>query len=375
MLGESKMLVLKQISPTEKLGITFQMKMQHHEIEVEFMLRIEDWRRSDSGNRHTDVGKFDRNEQVKFRIPFSQMNSIRCSPIDNKKFAWVFSLETPPKFFKKIANLALQQEDSLSYRENDFWFRQTDVVYNPSSLKRFPVMLKKTFPSLDLGRWISYRLIFNSDTIDRQTHQQMVAVMRDHNIPVVSGNKVDVTQETVSPVWEYIDRPMHHGTSAKMDLRELVTPLQTDLPPEVRYQLEVCLSHGYLNEFSLGPEFAIRLSKMAPRSATDMLETVAGLGKRVYNPMSIFESGVKSCSTSTAKLPPYCTLAKSATVTPTTIYYHTPAVEMSNRVVRQYSQFADRFLRVRFSEEKSQVCLLFAFSHPSLPCCFVAKIS
>jgi len=38
------------------------------------------------------------------------------------------------------------------------------------------------------------------------------------------------------------------------------------------------------------------------------------------------------------------------------IYFGTPYVETSNRVLRQYAEHADRFLRVRFTDEKFQVC-------------------
>lgn len=40
------------------------------------------------------------------------------------------------------------------------------------------------------------------------------------------------------------------------------------------------------------------------------------------------------------------------------VYFQTPVPETSNRVIRQYSQYADRFLRVRFTEEKTEVLLI-----------------
>ncbi|CAG8676621.1 7327_t:CDS:2, partial [Paraglomus brasilianum] len=44
-------------------------------------------------------------------------------------------------------------------------------------------------------------------------------------------------------------------------------------------------------------------------------------------------------------------LVNHATVTPTKIFYEGPIYEASNRVLREFSQYTDKFLRVRFAEE------------------------
>lgn len=122
---------------------------------------------------------------------------------------------------------------------------------------------------------------------------------------------------------------------------------------EVRYQLEVCLSHGYLNEHNLSREFIYRLAGLGPSVAQDTLEKVADLKHRFYDPMDVFKIHVSGGS-SRKKIPPYCCYTRAATVTPTMIYYASPTVETSNRVIRDYSNMEDRFLRVKFTDEKDE---------------------
>ncbi|KAL2161293.1 hypothetical protein VTH06DRAFT_8513 [Thermothelomyces fergusii] len=50
-------------------------------------------------------------------------------------------------------------------------------------------------------------------------------------------------------------------------------------------------------------------------------------------------------------IPNYCALIRRAIVTPTRIYFSTPTVETSNRIVRRYEHIQDHFLRVQFTDE------------------------
>ena len=91
------------------------------------------------------------------------------------------------------------------------------------------------------------------------------------------------------------------------------------------------------------------------KQAQDILEHIANHGNRIYDPMLLIQAIQGECSLSRTKIPSYCAYIRSATITPTTVYFQTPVAETSNRVIRQYSQHADRFLRVRFTEEKTEV--------------------
>jgi RNA-dependent RNA polymerase len=133
-----------------------------------------------------------------------------------------------------------------------------------------------------------------------------------------------------------------------MDIAPLTFP--------VRYQLEVCISEGWLSEYNLSAEFVDRLRGMEPKKATALLEYVSGQKKRIYNPMDIF-SMTTSSGTGSLKIPPSYFLVRSVTVTPSIVYFATPIVEVSNRVIRRYAEYSDHFLRVRFTDEKAYVSI------------------
>ena len=123
----------------------------------------------------------------------------------------------------------------------------------------------------------------------------------------------------------------------------------------VRYQLEVCISQGCLNEHNMSHEFITRLIETDEIRARDILEFVANQKIRIYDPMEIFDIKVANGLASRPRIPHYCAYIRSATITPSTVYYNTPTVETSNRIIRRYSEHADRFLRVRFTDEKFEV--------------------
>ncbi|ODH36010.1 hypothetical protein ACO22_02843 [Paracoccidioides brasiliensis] len=58
---------------------------------------------------------------------------------------------------------------------------------------------------------------------------------------------------------------------------------------------------------------------------------------------------------------------RSAEVTPSTIYYKPPSIDTGNRVFRRYLEYADRFLRVRFTDEKN-MGKIFPYSNANIVC-------
>lgn len=55
------------------------------------------------------------------------------------------------------------------------------------------------------------------------------------------------------------------------------------------------------------------------------------------------------------QLPDYCMMVRRCLVTPTRIVRLPPETELSNRILRRYKQYADRFLRVSFAEENAGI--------------------
>ena len=185
----------------------------------------------------------------------------------------------------------------------------------------------------------------------------MRQALRDYNINVIPFPGLKLTEQRLPSVWIIIDKPLFANRQTRHDLDELTH--DAGLTFEVRYQLEVCISHGLLNEYSLNQEFVTGLARLKDNNARDILEYVANHGERISDPMTLFSLKVKGGSTSRAKIPHYCVYIRSATVTPTALYIHTPLAETSNRVLRKYADQADRFLRVRFLDERSAVRLTF----------------
>lgn len=174
----------------------------------------------------------------------------------------------------------------------------------------------------------------------------MQAAMRDYNIPTIERPNLEIVLMTsTAGLWNWID--LEHGRPTYSLLSNDDVPV---LPFNVRYQLEVCISQGCLNENNITRDFVTRLSVC--KDIVDRLETVAASKVRVFEPRDIFSMDVP-CISQQRTLPSHCTRLLTARVTPTTIYYGTPSVEMNNRVLRRFSEHSDRFLRVQFSGEKS----------------------
>lgn len=190
---------------------------------------------------------------------------------------------------------------------------------------------------------------------DRQIFNEMCQALKDYNVRITHFPEFRLIRDREPAVWDYIDKPVVVQTRSKNAIEELNEDVVPPLTFLVRFQLEVCISQGVLNEHNLTQDFVTQLMNMDPAKAQDVLEYIANQKKRLYDPMKVFSITVIKGSASRRNIPHYCAYIRSATVTPTTVYYNTPTVETSNRVIRQYAEHADRFLRVRFADEKFRV--------------------
>ena len=184
--------------------------------------------------------------------------------------------------------------------------------------------------------------------------------LKEHNIKFEPLDSFEFVPKEEPALWDCLQQIALEKTFTSNDKSDDSStvpenPLkEKDIFP-VRYQLEVCLSQGHLNEHNLSPEFIDKLMAMNPRYAREFLEFVANQGKRIYDPRKALESHASMGTIPRSRIPAYCTLIRSATITPTMVYYNTPTVETSNRVIRQFTEHEDRFLRVRFTDEKNEV--------------------
>ena len=369
-IDQNTILSLKKVTSTVTSPVYLELNMKHKELSAVFEVPIMDWRAEKLGIQVPKTRIPNGMEEFKFKIPLTEVVEISESPIENDCFALAFTPLVPPSFFKRVHNVQASALLKL-WTDQDAWSRQTDVVYNLNSLKKAPLTLKNPDAALDLGRWTTYRFIFSRSKNEMRTYQKLRSALQDYNVKIIPCPSLQLASGGRPPVWEHIVEPLDQNSQVNAALQELVhAEWVSYLSFRVRYQLEVCISVGCFNEYNLDRRFIEKLAEMEPNSAQDLLEFVATEKKRIFEPMSIFDLTLSSGATSSTRIPDYCVVVRSATVTPTTIRFHTPSIETSNRVIRQYSEYADRFLRVRFRDEQSEVRLYIApynFLANSLP--------
>jgi RNA-dependent RNA polymerase len=183
----------------------------------------------------------------------------------------------------------------------------------------------------------------------------MREIFKDYNITVKIGSHFTESPHRPVPVWQWIDFSESGSQRNSALLQDLGNETYEHLPFEVRYQLEVCLSQGYLSEYTMTRDFIRELKARGDVQGRRLLEFVATEKRKYLDPMRIFDFQFLKGVTD-SKIPSYCCYMHTARVTPTTIYYNTPSVDISNRVVRGWSSnhSAGRFLRVRFTDEKTE---------------------
>lgn len=280
------------------------------------------------------------------------MTVFEVSPpnLSSKVATLVICVEYPPEFSRKYEDKLSHKFGSSSWSARDAWYRSVDILYDFEVAKALPARLSNTTSLINIGRWTTYKLIFDLERNDRRVYAQFLDALRDFNISVKSSHDFVFMQNRVPSVFEHIDQRPSAKKEYKSFADELLDNSVCHLPFEVRYQLEVCISDGCLNEYSLSREFVDQLNRLDAERAEGMLAEVAIRKKRVYAPMSIFEN--TKIRKPRRRIPDYAFYAHAAIVTPTTIYFGTPSVEISNRVIRRFAEHADRFLRVRFTDER-----------------------
>ena len=327
--------------------ITLSHKLRYKEIEITFPIFF----RGDGDPTAQPI----RNNRRLFKLVLSHTSDIKVWEVahpDQVNIAiLVISVATPPLFFRKFPEHLSHTAGAMKWDAKQAWWRQTDISYDPSEAKVWPTSLKRAPAAINIGRWTTYRIQFDFEKCGKAKYEQLCNGFRDFNIHIERNQRFIFSNREHQPVWDYLDR---RETSLRAvpstSLAQLMDDEFCPLPFEVRYQLEVCISEGWLNEYCLTKMFVQTLRSMVVRDAVDLLEFVSSQRRRHFDPMEIFQLIVTKPPR--RKVPGFCTLVRTVTVTPTTVVFSSPTLEISNRVLRQYREHADRFLRVRFTDEK-----------------------
>lgn len=326
-------------------GVLVALNLSRKEIDIKFPQEID-------GN----VRKY------RFRLPFSQLDRIDMVTDNNTGQATlIIPFNSPPQFFHFAKN-GIKGTFSPSERiwnEWDAWYRVTDIVNQEASerIDSNPVMVDKGGSVIDIGRWTTYRILLDTTIIDGPRLEDFKSALTDHGVTITVGTHYTCKHKTVAPLWALLQEeisgthPHLDPSSSKFAFKELFIN-QIHLSFQVRYQLEVCLSNGYLKEHSITREFLEFLRDTNVDEAICLLENITSKQKVYYDPMEIFKIPVRGPRRK--KVPSYCVLSRSANVTPTMIHVTSPVVETSNRIIRKYAADADRFIRIKFSDEKTE---------------------
>ncbi|KAF5237407.1 hypothetical protein FAUST_6065 [Fusarium austroamericanum] len=352
MLEENSMKILKSMTGTVgerklKLEINLRQKKLTAFFPMEIMTR---------GGRGV--------RQHKVVIDFFAMKNIYQATTDDDSCAIVLPLEIPPRYYWRTPNIrSTFSDDVKTWYAGDSWNRATDIVEEAGLPMQSPISLNNDYKDsefIDIGRWTTLRFVLEAKTEEvKDLSRQLVSALHDFNINTIIRDDFQAAHGTHAEMWKHLD---HHASAKSHNASHAMSLWHEDsfvyLPFEVRYQLEVCISQGQLNEHKITREFLDKLASMPSHRAKEYLEFAA---ERVLkdghpttiDPMSTFDSQRDSGDNykSISRIPQYCGLVRRAVITPTTVRYSTPNIEVSNRVMRRFRHIQDRFLRIQFTEE------------------------
>ncbi|CAH0039248.1 unnamed protein product [Clonostachys solani] len=298
--------------------------------------------------------------EYKLLVDTAQMKDVFFNNLSNGDCALTFSSTLPPQYFWRSDDVPVHVPHGAKiWSHLDSWNRATDVAENIQAPLRYPVALSNKVVDrefLEIGRLTTFRIVLDRKEDRRGVSllDQLQQALEDSNV-VFNSDQIQVISGGGENMWSYLDH--HHNSSLSgTTTSELLSFPKNHvyLPFEVRYQLEVCVSRGILNEYTITLEFLTQLAGMASIKARQLLEYIMDHAEPLLDPMSLFENTDADAYYPNLRLPHYCALVRKASITPTTIRFSTPNAETSNRVLRAYNHLHDRFLRVQFIEESEK---------------------
>ncbi|KAF1947306.1 RdRP-domain-containing protein [Clathrospora elynae] len=348
-IADKSMIAMRTVKSKE--GIQMMLNLNRKELDIQFPLNID-----------REMRKF------RFRLPISFLSHIyKVSDKATGHPTLIIPFDSPPQFFiqkKEDEELSDgRRHTSFSRKEKSWidwstWFRETDVISGMmrTGLAQAPLMNHKDTAIIDIGRWSDYRLTFDNATLDGPKFKDFSSALADYGVAIEDLDQYIIKKRIASPLWSLLQEEIsgthpHLEPVSNESIFDDLFASQIHLSFPVRYQLEACLSNGYLKEHNITNAFLEKVGSMDPRQVTRILEKIADKQHTYYDPMEIFGIRVKSLE---KKVPSYCILQRSVIITPTMMHVASPAMETSNRIIRKYEADADRFIRVKFSDEKTE---------------------
>ncbi|KAK7425799.1 hypothetical protein QQZ08_007648 [Neonectria magnoliae] len=346
LVSQKKMKVMKSFcAPVgdESLQVKVDLKMKR--LVAFFQTEIETWEGYKKLREHKVV------------IDFSRMKDVHQTACDDDNIALVLPLKSPPHYYWKREDTRSTFSDTAkSWDESEAWYRATDILNRIGTRMDHPVAIHTEYNDtgfIDIGRWTTIRLILKGKSEEAAIlNRQLTSALEDFNIISQVRHDLEAVPGETPNVWDHLEHPQMLEEGNALHLLGLSTAPVTQVPFEVRYQLEVCISRDILNEHHISVEFLRKLASMDTTKARLLLEYLADQNEPVQDPMSVFDNPDAKSYFPSVRIPHYCALIRKAVITPTTVRFNTPTVEMSNRVLRRYSRIHDRFLKIQFMDEK-----------------------
>lgn len=345
MKPDHSMLPMRNIAPAEGIRLLVDVKKKHLELHLSLYFDA----------KRTRTRWF-----FSFRIPFTQLMLVSIAQDDSGRSIIALQLRAPPLVFRKTDNIAETHDSRVStWDDRKIWFRQVAIASNIDDSAARITQLQNDGALIDIGRWLTYRFVCTR-AVSEDSLRQLRAVLVEHNVSIFPS-LVRFAPQQEGSYWSWLGNSQHHSTKDASSAIDQMNLNAVHLPFDVHYQLEACISHGRLHESNLSVLWAKTLLALDEdlgaetlgskhQRATRLLEKLLESKETFDHPMDIFQLRDK-VSLVQKKVPRYCTMVRSATVTPTTIYFHSPSMDTSNRIIRKYREHEDRFLRVKFRDE------------------------
>ena len=344
--SEKEMMVMKTVTAESETNpgsppasVYLMLNLRQREIRVHFPVLL----KSKNVSRTRDY---------RFPVSFDESFSIwKVNEIENGSQAYIIHVRNPPWYSRRLETLqsASHYEGAKVWNEDDLWTRQTDIVTHKddfAAINKTPVSLKKTQNRINIARCTTFKLDVDSSKNTDAILDIFDNALKDFNIRVktqTSDSVVRTCDKDAAPYWDDVE-----FTGNGQDFWDD----GCTLPFELRYQLEVCISNGRLSEYSINKAFLLELKRLRLDKAKQILIHVDSIGEEIKDPMTIFKDIRFQKPVRSRQIPRYCSMVHHATITATSIKVSTPTVEVSNRVIRKYEQYADHFLRVRFEDDE-----------------------
>jgi RNA-dependent RNA polymerase len=335
MRQHDEMLVMRYLGEPDNRSPQLVVDLRNQNLELNFSIQ------SKSGDRTVE-------RYFKFRIPFSQlMKGIIEDRNADGKTSFVILLDAPPLAFRKTSHVQdTHDPKSTEWNDRQAWYRQVSVESDARVAASRTTQLQNDDSFIDVGRWLCYR--FELRGVPHL--QQLRVALAKHGVQV-RQQSIRGARAEGSSLWNWLG-------SRKTSFFEMSNGI-IHLPFAVRYQLEACISQGCLHESNLSAEWAKKLLDLdattpAPVNnelnhnprATKLLEKVLESKQRFYNAMDIFGL-LSKVSTTQKKVPRYCTMVRSATVTATTIYFKFRDESYKGTIMNYGDEMDELFTRVK----------------------------